>query len=308
MKLNNQIQLRQPRLRSEQNRTVTSTSAHCTYIPLQLTAHYTNFTLQLTNHYSNSPLQLTAHCTNNPLQLTAHCTNSPLQLTAHCTNNPLQLTAHYTNNPLQLTAHCTINQLALTAYYTNIPFQLTTHCINTQLELKAHDTDIPLQLTSHCTIVDRPYFGSLKCQRTPRNFILRQDIKLRTELSIGMDGVLTGYLIHSVERIMAPQATACVLVGELVFLICPVLQNSANLVPLSPLYRSSPKEIPICEAIVPSSLPPVCNAGRHGVNSITVCSAECTRGTKCKGLWVWHFLFCVRTVNCGLRRSEFNDT
>jgi predicted small integral membrane protein len=37
----------------------------------------------------------------------------------------------------------------------------------------------------------------------------------------------------------------------------------------------------VYEAIVLFSLPPVWNAGRHGVNSVTVCSAECTTGTKC---------------------------
>jgi len=111
MKLNNKVQLYLPRLRSEQNQTVTATSAYCTYIPLQLTIHYKNITLQLTNHY----------------------TYIPLQLTAHCSNNTSQLTAQWTNDPLQLTAHCTVTQLALTTFYTNILFQHTIHCTSTEL-------------------------------------------------------------------------------------------------------------------------------------------------------------------------------
>jgi hypothetical protein len=63
-----------------------------------------------------------------------------------------------------------------------------------------------------------------------------------------------------------------------------MLLNSANLALLSPTYLYNPKEITVSEAIVLSSLHPEYNAGRHGVNSIIVCSAECTRGKKCKGL------------------------
>jgi hypothetical protein len=96
-------------------------------------------------------------------------------------------------------------------------------------------------------------------------------------VSVGTDGVLTRYLLHIVERIRAPQATVYILVGELVFLICSVLQNSANLVRLSHLYRSSPKEIPIYEAIVLSSLPPLRNAGKTWCkfsNSVVVQNAQ----------------------------------
>jgi hypothetical protein len=75
--------------------------------------------------------------------------------------------------------------------------------------------------------------------------------------------------------------------------MCRMLQNSANLALLSPLYRSSPKEIPVSEAIVLSSLPPVCNVGRRGVNSIIVCSAECTRERN------------IKACACGISGSVF---